>query len=201
MTDETSSLKDDISFLRSLAESGRDRPLGGGVWLVVGGAIFGSAGFISWLEMTRLFEFGIPVQTVWLGALALAFGASWLLRARFGSLKAAGPSTRAFAMAWNGVGIGILVLALVNALAFWRYQNSIVLALEAPTYICLYGIAWFVSSALVKRWWFLGVAIACFAFSVFLVLLPYPTAMLGFAIAIVCTALIPGLYLMIGESR
>jgi hypothetical protein len=201
VTDETSSLKDDISFLRSLAELGRDRPLGGGVWLVAGGAIFGSAALISWLEMTGLLAFGIPVQLVWLGALVLAFGAHWLLSVRFGGLKAAGPSTRAFAMAWSGVGIGILVLALVNALAFWRYQNSIVLALEAPTYICLYGIAWFVSSALVRRWWFLGVAIACFAFSIVLVLLPYPTAMLGFAVAIICTAFMPGVYLMTGESH
>jgi hypothetical protein len=124
------------------------------------------------------------------------------MRARTGGIPSAGPSNRAFAMAWNGVGIGIFVLLLVNIIVVWRIQNPIVLVLQAPTYICLYGIAWFISSRLAQRRWFLGVAIACFAFSLLLAFLSYGAAeMLGFAIAIVCTALIPGVYLMMGEPH
>jgi len=167
---------------------------------VLAGVIFGGAAFLSWLELAGLIPPAIPQPAIWLGALALAL-ASLFLIARFGSLKSAGPATRVFAMAWNGTGIGILVLAVVNALAVWKYRNEVVELLQAPTYICLYGVAWFISSGLVRRWWFLGVAIVCFAFSIVLVLLPFPTSMLGFAVAIVSTALIPGLYLMLGEPH
>jgi hypothetical protein len=203
VTDDTSSLKDDISFLRSLAEAGRNRPLVGGIGLVGAGTIFGGAAFLNWLEWSGLVELGLAPKWIWIGALVLFLVAGTvcipMLRARNAS---ANPSNHAFAMAWSGAGLGILVLFIVNIINVWRWHNQLVLTAQASTYICLYGVAWYVSAGLVKRRWFLGVALLSFAFAILFALLPFgPQQMLAFAIAIICTALIPGIYLMAQEPR
>jgi hypothetical protein len=42
---------EDLSFLRSLAESGRDAPLMAGPYLIAGGGWFAAASLIQWLPI------------------------------------------------------------------------------------------------------------------------------------------------------
>ena len=202
MTDETSSLKDDISFLRSLAEAGKDRPVRGGVALILAGAIFGSVAVYEWLAIigaTRLSPAGFPI--LWFLALALFLVAMVWAMPRKG-VAIAGPATRGFAIAWSGVGIGIIVMCLANVITLWRTFNPQALKLQMSTYICLYGVAWYISAGLAGKRWFRGVALASFAFALELALVPFGAyQMLSFAVAIVSLALIPGIYLVTRESR
>jgi hypothetical protein len=204
MTEEIDSLREDISFLRTLAEAGKERPLFGGFILAAAGLIFGTTALVSWLALDGVIHFGFSIGVLWLGALIMAAVGGFLvhLTTRGRSFATAGPSNLAFAMAWNGAGIGILVMAAVNVVAALKYHSPLVLVAQAPTIICLYGIAWFISSAFVRRWWFLGVAITSFAFAIALAALPYGAPqMLGFAIAIYGLVFVPGIYLMTRDSH
>ena len=48
MAQPNHNLSDDIAFMRSLAEAGRDRPMVGGSILLAAGAIYGAASLTVW---------------------------------------------------------------------------------------------------------------------------------------------------------
>ena len=202
MTDETSSLKDDISFLRSLAEAGRDRPIRGGIALILAGTIFGSVAMYEWLALIRIAHLspaGFPI--LWIVGLVLFLLAMLWAIPRTGS-SLTGSSTRAFSRAWSGVGIGILVVFLANVIALRRTFIPQAATLQMSTYICFYGVAWYISAGLAEKRWFLGVALAAFAFALELALVPFGAyQMLSFAVAIISLALVPGIYLVTRESH
>ena len=204
MTDDTSSMREDLGFLRSLAEAGRNRPVRGGASLVLAGVIFGGVAFYEWLALIGAVGlWGPGYQLLWLAAVLIylvAFAAVIPRTRAWGD--AAGPSTRAFGMAWSGAGAGIFIVCLASGILIWRTHDFRTIALQMSAIITLYGVAWYISAALAKTWWFLGIALLSFAFAILFTALPYgPEEMLAFALAIFCTTLLPGIYLMTRESR
>jgi hypothetical protein len=202
MSDGTSGLNEDLRFLRSLAEAGKNRPLWGGIFLVVIGGIWTVATFVDWLGWTGVIALdGRAADYISVAAVVLTLATGFALTPARTGVVAQGPSTFAFRIAWAGISLGIFATLAVEYVAS-RRLGPVALASQDSMILCFYGVGWFISSALVKRWWFLGVAIGSFALAVALALLPYgPTKLLAYSISIALLTVVPGVVLMTQERR
>ncbi len=118
MNDQISALKDDISFMRSLAQAGQGGPISGGAFLVAAGGIYGAACLAQWAGLHHLagLEPGVTqwsflaATAVWL-VIWIALVAAQKKRA----LSGAAGANRSFAIGWTAVGAAIMV----NVAAVW----------------------------------------------------------------------------------
>jgi hypothetical protein len=163
MTEHERALRDDIAFMRALAEEGAATPMLGGSILLAAGVIFGVAqGAGLLLQMSGRdapwLQSGLP-----LGAMALFFIVLALLRRRLGSRPGANsPVNRATSAAWRGVGSAVVVLAAAFMLVAWRFNDWKVFALFGPVLFSLYGAGWLVSAAMTRLGWMTLVGYASF---------------------------------------
>jgi len=204
VTNNADSLKEDISFLRSLAESGRRGPLVGATWLVAAGAIFGTAPLIHWLFMIRGVATENIVATIYLSATVLfvATGiiSTIIFRERF--IRAADTANRAFAIAWQAAGYGSFIVSLCAWILELRSHTPFAFWMTWAGSLCLYGGAWLVCWRITLRQWMFWVAMASYLVAIVGVLLPVgPNLLLVFSASILSLALVPGLYLMFGEAH
>jgi len=195
----SNTMKDDITYLRRMAEEGRSAPILGGVFLTGAGVIFGAACFIQWAMVLRSISGVMPVVELWGGALVL-FGLVWTLiylQMRGRGLSATGVSNRAFHASWLGCGIGITVATIGVGLAGAFVSQPAVMLAYPPMVLAFYGTAWLISGALAKRRWMHGVAAAAFAFAIFLGMLSMNALQLpAMGLALLVTLAGPGVLLM-----
>ena len=197
MSDE--GLRDDISFLRDLAEAGRSRPVAGGAMLVAAGVIFGLAAFANWLILAHEISLSLSQSTIWNAAwiLYLVVWTAIFLRMRSRRAAPLDPVNRVFGIAWSATGISIFVMIGAGVLAYRKLHDPVVFALFPSCTTILYGAAWFVSAAAARRYWMLWVAIGSFASAlVFAAMTDAADLSLAFGIAIVAIILVPGARLM-----
>lgn len=164
MTDHERALRDDIAFMRALAEEGAATPMLGGSIMLAGGLIFGGALSAS-LGLQLLGLRGPWVQSgLPLGAMAVFFVALMILtRRRDEQPGAHAPVNRATSAAWSGVGMAIVVLVAAFMLVAWRFDDWKVFALFGPVLFSLYGAGWLVSGAMTRAAWMTLVGYASFA--------------------------------------
>jgi hypothetical protein len=205
MTDETSSLKDDISFLRSLAEAGRRGPLNiGGAFLAAAGAIYGAAPLLNWVLIMRGEATPTAVAAVYWGAVVVFAVAFLCIGIAFRTHKPAATSTsgRAFGIAWWSAALGILASTTATAILASRMHDSALFLANATGGIAFYGAAWLVSSALTRRTWMQFIAIASYLCAIGFAFLPFgPSSLLVFSASVVLLTFVPGVYLMLYEAR
>src|SRR5690606_16323821 len=115
--DQMQNVRDDIAYMRAMAEEGRKAPLLGAAILISAGLIFSVASLLAWAGQTGVG--GMTVEAAnwgWLGAMALFFVVlsyfSHRMRGRPGMMA---PVNRAAGTAWMGVGLAIFVMALSMA--------------------------------------------------------------------------------------
>ena len=102
---------EDLSFLRSLAESGRDAPLMAGPYLIAGGGWFAAASLIQWLPIREFLGLAANQATIaWLVA-AAGFAVHLAILIKRDRSKVENTSNRAVNAAWTAIGFGIF--------AFW----------------------------------------------------------------------------------
>jgi hypothetical protein len=203
MVDQSRDVRDDISFMRSLVEAGRNKPIMGGSILAAGGATYTAAALLNWLiEIRGLASFWTS-SAIWWGASAIFLVVHRILVARMRtSSSIPGTASFAFGIAWIGSGIACIASVVIASILFLRFHDPIVFAQLGPTLFCFYGMAWFTSSALARQYWMLVVAIASFATGLLIALLPpSPSQPLVYALAIVCLTVVPGVYLMQREPH
>lgn len=155
MSDQTHSLRDDIAFMRALAEEGRQSPLLGGSVLAAAGLIFGTAnGLGLLLQATHARPPAWMSAALPLGALALFMGALALIRRRIAGRPGAGsPANRATAAAWRGIGWAILVLVSGLLLAAWRLGDwRLVMCLPILVF-ALYGAGFHIAARMSRQAW------------------------------------------------
>src|SRR5260370_7436288 len=135
MTDDASSLKEDIGFLRSLAEAGRNRPLVGGSWLVAAGFFFGAAPLGNWalivLGQASLFSVNAVYWTA--AVLFVITGTTISVAFRDRMLAAENTANQIFAIAWQAVGIGSGVISLALLILFLRTHPPVLHMPFLPT--------------------------------------------------------------------
>jgi hypothetical protein len=204
VTNNTNSLSEDISFLRSLAEAGRQGPLVGAAWLVAAGAIFGIAPLVHWTFMMRGMATIDVVTAIYWGAMILfvATGAAITIIFRERRVAASDTANRAFAIAWQAAGYGIFTIALCGWILAWRTPTALTFWMMWVGGLSLYGGAWLVCWRITLRRWMFWTAMASYFVAIIGVLMPLgPYLLLVFSGSIFSLVLVPGLYLIFGEAH
>ncbi len=200
MSDGIDRLKDDIAFMRALAQEGHRAPLLGGACLLAAGLIFSAATLVSWAMTAKLIA--LPqfwYLGVWLIATVVFYVVfaglmvSWRRAAKPG---AATTANRAFRRAWSAGGCAMTTISVGSSLMAWRVHSWLVFAAFPTIILSVYGAAWMISAVLSDRWWVRWVAAGCFAAAIGLTLVPYKAEYLAFAVALLLLMAAPGLALM-----
>jgi hypothetical protein len=162
MTDQNA-IRDDIAFMRALAEAGRQGPIVGGSILLASGLSFGTASLAVWLNFT----FGLVTESwsfaaIWI--LSLAVFLAYLAFSHATQGPRAGAS-KAIGIAWSGAGWSIFFVGLSLALMAVRGRDPYVANAFLPFILSIYGSAWFVAAALTRARWLFAVAFGSFAFA------------------------------------
>jgi hypothetical protein len=166
MVDDMQTLKDDIAFMRGLAEESGHSMAREGAILAAVGVIFALTALQYWLLRMEVFTVPRSWQPfLWMdGVIAYLITLTFIHR-RFPKRPGVGP--RAMEAAWAGVGIGITVAAIALVVSGWRLQMPMLASGAFPIVLfTLYGTAWGVAFAVKRRAWFALVAIGCSATAV-----------------------------------
>jgi hypothetical protein len=163
------SAREDIAFMRSLAEEGASGPLLGGSFMLATGLIYAAASASFWLVVTRA-----PSYTYrswpWIWGVALAAQVLTLtfigfrLRRRPRGVKTR--SNRVFAWTWNGVGIAILACAASFLLDAKLGHVWAVFEGFPAVILLLYGVGWMATASASNERWTWGVAALSFLFAI-----------------------------------
>jgi hypothetical protein len=200
MSDTAQSMRDDIAFVRALAEEGRDGPLLGGSILFATGLIYAGASVADWLAVTRLPAAAATpwMAGIWGGALVvqalMVATMTYRLRRRVGLI---GRSNRVFAMVWNGVGLAI-VACLASFLLTARLDHiEGVFAGFPAVVLAIYGVGWTVTATASRQRWMWVVALLCYAFAIAVGgFVGSRTLLLVFALALLLLLAAPGAILL-----
>jgi len=204
MSEHIDTLKDDIAFLRAIAQEGRRAPLLGGALLLAAGLLFSAASLVSWAMSAGLIVLpGVWSYGVW-GLAAVAFYGifaalmvSWSRAAKPGAASA---GNRAFRSAWSAGGWAMTAISLGTGLMAWHLHTSLVFAAFPTIILSIYGAAWMISATVSDRWWVRWVAAGCFIAAIGMALVPsYQAEYLVFAAALLVLMAAPGAALMRAE--
>jgi hypothetical protein len=160
MPPQTETALEDIAFLRTLAEQGRETPMRGGESMITSGLLFGAASLFHWTLQNRLIDLPMAdVNYAWIGAAGLFAIVSVVtrLRHRGGNAKA-----RTAQAAGTGMAIAVYVLLFVFTFATWRLQNLAIMELFSATLFGLFGAFWAVTSTVVEKPVFRWISAGCF---------------------------------------
>jgi hypothetical protein len=196
MTDQKQTLREDIAFMRELAQAGASGPLAGGPILLAAGLIYAGASLTTWYAIEHhLITNGIFFPILWFGATAVFLGCLFVLKR--GLPRTAGLS-RAQGLAFSGSGwvIGPIVLSLMliasRSGAWW------LMGAAAPIILSIYGGAWVVAAGVSGRRWPGVVAAGSFVMAglcAWFALDP-KVQFLAYAVSLLAVLAAPGLYLM-----
>jgi hypothetical protein len=159
------SLRDDIAYMKTLAQAGRQGQILGGSILLMCGLIFSTTSFISW-----------AIGAHYLPALPYGFGLEWALaivlqliglailipathrRARSGGGSA---NSRLFGAVWSTIGMAIFVAILSCVVVANRVNDIKAMLGFVPVIMVLYGAGWSISATISGQKWMYLVAIGC----------------------------------------
>lgn len=191
MTDQDA-IRDDIAFMRALAEQGRTGPLSGGSVLLVSGLSFGTASLAVWAEFTwKLVRADWAISAIWMVSMAVfmtyLFG-SKVMRERSGG------ASKAIGMAWSGAGLAIFFAGLSLVIMAVHSKDPYVASAFMPFILAIYGSAWFLAAALTGARWLYAVAFAAFGMALVVAWFASEgaTLYLVYALSLYALAALPG---------
>lgn len=202
MSDKTQALRDDIAFMRDLAEAGASAPIVSGFVLALCGGVYGTLSLVHFLWNRFADPEGWMLGTMWLGstglfvlALSLAIIPRLLKKPGISS-----PANRAVGFTWNATGWTINLLLVCALILSWRLGSSQPFALFPSVIACVYGGAWLTSARMSGQSWMRWPMLGSFAFALLLALMiTSPYLWLVFAAAFFLVMLVPGLVLIRNE--
>lgn len=197
-------LKDDIAYMRAMAEEGRNTPLIGGVHYVIWGALVGGAAFFTWL--VDIGAVRLPANArlwLWVGVFVAGWGASIALGRRGGAKPGAQSiGSRTARNAWYACGVFMTVLWVALLFVHGRYENIgvpryFLMSMMFPVAFGLYGVAFFAAAAAARASWMRYVSCVSWAASfTLLFVLTDASYMLIASLAMFAVVLAPGVWLM-----
>lgn len=197
MAETQDSLGADLAWLKALAQSGRSTPLQTGPYLIAGGAWFGGASGL--LALAQLGVISLPASAVaWIWLVAAAgFGATLFALIRRDAETGEPGHNRLINATWTGAGFGIFVFWAATTLLAYRIGDGTVLSTMSLAVLTIYGLVWWIVGSLTGARWMSNIAYVSFA-STIPVALAVGTQFvwLTYALALVVSALAPGLYLV-----
>lgn len=160
MTDQHQGLRDDIAFMRSLAEAGAYAPMAGGSILVAAGLIFGATALATaYAAANHLIVNGLFFPIVWFAATALFMLCLFLLKRQ---ARPASEAARTMGLAFSGAGWAIFVIVISLMVLCYRAGDWWAMAATAPVIVAIYGCAWVVAAAVSRTRWLFAVAFGAF---------------------------------------
>jgi hypothetical protein len=199
MTDTTTR---DLEYLRRLTEAGRHAPLSAGPYLIAGGGWFGFASLImGLLELAGNPARGNLPGAVFLAA-ALGFGLhlAYLIRRDRGQTET--HSNAAINAAWTAAGFGIFAFWIAATIVAVRHQSEFFMNSIPLLVLAVYGIAWWVAAVVSQQAWMKSVVAATYlGLLVVAVAIGSRYVWLAYALALLGTALLPGLRLVRTAAR
>jgi hypothetical protein len=160
MSEQNTTLREDIAFIRALAEDGRRNSLRGGPVMVASGLIFGTASLAIWGGLE--FHYGSEAQLnlVWpVSAVLFFICLFFFLR----SLPKGEKQANAFGVAWSALGWAIFVCVLSLVTIAVRTNQGAAAAAISPVILSFYGAAWCIAGAMARKRWPYGFGFASFA--------------------------------------
>lgn len=164
MSEQPQSVHDDIAFMRSLAEAGRDKPMLGGAILLAAGAIFGTASLVVWYQAAVRSVEGVMYPAVWGGAFLLYLACLIPLLGRLP--RSANTMQAATGIAWSGAGWAMLFICASLFVLSHRLESAAPMFAIASIFMALYGAAWWVAATLMRRRWMQVCAVGSFVMAV-----------------------------------
>ena len=197
--DQMQSMRDDIAYMKALAQEGRQTPILGGAMLFTSGVVFGLASLIHWAAFVGVLRIGNwGVLGVWMGAVVLYMVILMFLIAKVkrqvGVRSAANRATRAV---WSAIGGSIFVLGVSIAVVGYKYPHSAEGLLIPSIILALWGTGWAVQAAMANVRWMRWMAVAAWVAAPAVALVAgKPEQFLAYAGALVICAVIPGFVMM-----
>lgn len=197
------SLQDDLTFLRGLAEAGRNAPLTSGPYFLSAGLLFGLTSFVAWAVATGRTVLPPQAQVwVWLAAMVVYLPVIWFLnRAQPGRPGSVVLVNRAVGMMWSGLGTGIGVMFVAGMILAWRCGTPIVWVMFPSLVLALYGAGWSATAFISGQAWLRGVAAGAFAGAlVVAAAIDSPAIFLLYGLLILLLVALPGWVLLRREG-
>ncbi len=193
MTDQMQTIKDDLAYLRALAEEGREGGGRGGAIGIAAGVIFAGCSLVQWAELSGYVS-GVVSNVTWMAGTLLFFVSLIVLKARMGETTGRG---RAASVAWQGVGWAIFTLFIALAAATWKTHSPLLITFAPSIILALYGAAWSVGAAVSDKNWMRITAFGSFASAVICAwFIADPVQYLVYAAALLLLAALPGFIMM-----
>jgi len=179
MTHDVQAIRDDLAFMRALAQEGRRAPLLIGHNLLVGGLVYGTASLFAWA--IAMHWVALPwwwEGAIWLVITPIYICYSYVRRTQWRSCQpgATAVTNRAVHSAWRGIGYALLSLMAAAAIATYHMKSAAPFVLFPSIVMALYGLGWMVAAAMSETKWLRAVSIASFVAAVVIALAGGATA-------------------------
>lgn len=197
--DQMQAIRDDLAYMRALADEGRRTPMLGGSILIAAGLIYGTAALLHWAVVADLLALHpMALNAIWGVAVVAFMIVLFTLKARLGGRPGASALiNKVGGAAWGGMGGASFAIGLGLFAAVYQTGDWIFMGLFAPVILALYGAAWIVGAALSDRSWMKWVAIGSYAAAVASALLIESSwQYLFYAAAMFALSVLPGLALV-----
>jgi hypothetical protein len=199
---DANAVREDIAFMRTLAQQGASGPIFGGSILLATGLIYATASAAVWRVSTHPpSDAAHWLAWIWAAALISQAVITALiilrLRGRGQGMTQTNRSNRMFGVVWNGVGLAIFACMISFALTAQLAHIPAVMAGSPAVVLALYGVGWMATAASSKERWTWGVAALSFLFAIASgALAGNPNLALLFAVAILALLALPGFLLV-----
>jgi hypothetical protein len=199
-------LKNDIDYMKALAQDGGRRPIINGGSLFWAGITFGAASLIHYGFWTEVIPMPNPWFSAvnWLGA-GLIYAVLAVLSIR-GSIKKyghGGTMNVAIGNIWSGIGFAIFVIAMCLIVAGTHMeQMEATMSMLAPAILVLYGLGWWIVSAISGQGWLKFVCFGAFLGATGTSFMAgEPEQFLAYAACLILFATVPGLVIMLQAKK
>ncbi len=191
-------IRDDLAFMRSLAESGGRTQWAGGAIFVAGGTLYGLQCLVQWTQAAGLIVMSPPLTLSFIIGITVVFLIALgtvIVRGR--KSPPHGITNKAFTSIFQATGIANLALVGVFAAAAIPRHSIIIWELYPAALFALQGAAWYVVFQLRRRLWLAMVSAGWFVSAIALGLLAGTLSyVLVAALALFAFMAVPGAYMM-----
>jgi len=165
MTHDVQAIRDDLAFMRALAQEGRRAPLLIGQNLVIGGIVYAAASLFAWAVAAHMLA--LPQWwevAVWFVITPIYMTYCYIRRTQWRNARpgATAITNRAVHAAWRGIGYALLTLGFATAITAYQMKTMEPFGLFPSIVMALYGLGWLVAAAMSETRWLSTVSIASF---------------------------------------
>jgi hypothetical protein len=165
MTHDVQAIRDDLAFMRALAQEGRRAPLLIGHNMLLGGIVYGTAGLFAWAVAMHLLV--LPPwweAAIWFAVTPPYMAYCYVRRTQWRNARpgASAITNRAVHAAWRGIGYALLALGVATAIAAYQMKTMAPFGLFPSIVMAFYGLGWMIAAAMSETKWLRSISIVSF---------------------------------------